>query len=43
MVLEVLSYEKIIYPMVLEVLSYEKISNPTWFCRCYRKVLEVLS
>ena len=28
MVLEVLSYEKISYPMVLEVLSYEKISYP---------------
>ena len=35
MVLEVLTYEKISYPMVLDVLSYEKISYPM--------ALEVLS
>ena len=49
MVLEVLSYEKISYPMVLEVLSYEKISYPmdlevlSYEKISYPMVLEILS
>ena len=42
MVLEVLSYEKLSYPMVLEVLSYRKNKLSygfggiiLWFWRCY--------